>query len=103
MFLDGFSEGQTRDINEGFPPESFPYTDHYDYLSDSDLEDSFEEEEEDSAEDGEQELPRSAQNSHSEAPLAAASGNPPWPPSDVNEVGNNIMSVLNSNNRFVFR
>ena len=39
MFSDGFSEGQTRDINEGFPSESNPYADQYDYLSDSDLED----------------------------------------------------------------
>ena len=41
MFSDGFSEGQTRDINEGFPSDSDPYTEHYDYLSDSDLEDEY--------------------------------------------------------------
>ena len=28
-----------RDISEEFPPDSLPYTDSYDYLSDSDLED----------------------------------------------------------------
>ena len=28
-----------RDINDGFPSDSLPYTDSYDYLSDSDLED----------------------------------------------------------------
>ena len=39
MFSDTFSEGQTRDINEGFPPDSHPCTEEYDYLSDSDLED----------------------------------------------------------------
>lgn len=39
MFSDGFSEGQIRDINEGFPSDSSPYTESYDYLSDSDLED----------------------------------------------------------------
>ena len=39
MFSDDFSEGQTRDINEGFPSDSDPYAEHYDYLSDSDLED----------------------------------------------------------------
>ena len=47
MFSDSFSEGQTRDINEGFPLDFSPYTEHYDYLSDSDLEDepSYSEEE----------------------------------------------------------
>ena len=39
MFSDSFSEGRERDINEGFPSDFHPYTDHYDYLSDSDLED----------------------------------------------------------------
>lgn len=39
MFSSGFSEGQTRDINEGFPSDTLPYTDSYNYLSDSDLED----------------------------------------------------------------
>jgi hypothetical protein len=28
-----------KDINEGFPPDEFTYTESYDYLSDSDLED----------------------------------------------------------------
>ena len=39
MFSDSFSEGQERDINEGFPSDSDPYAEHYEYLSDSDLED----------------------------------------------------------------
>ena len=30
-------EGQIRDINGGFPSDALPYTDSYDYLSDSDL------------------------------------------------------------------
>ena len=38
MFSDLFSEGQDRDINEEFPSDSDPYTDCYDYPSDSDLE-----------------------------------------------------------------
>ena len=38
MFSDGFSEGQIRDINDGFPTGALPYTDSYDNLSDSDLE-----------------------------------------------------------------
>jgi hypothetical protein len=41
VLSDGFSEGQLRNINEGFPPDSTPYTEHYDYLSDSDLEDDY--------------------------------------------------------------
>ena len=39
MFSDSFSEGQERDINEGFPSDSDPYAENYDYQSDSDLED----------------------------------------------------------------
>ena len=39
MFSDGFSEGQLRDIDDGFPSDSNPYTEDYEYLSDSDLED----------------------------------------------------------------
>ena len=39
MFSDSFSEGQERDINEGFPSDSDSFTEHYDYQSDSDLED----------------------------------------------------------------
>ena len=39
MFLDGVSEGQIREINGNFPSDSYTYTEDYDYLSDSDLED----------------------------------------------------------------
>ena len=48
MFSDRFFEGQTKDIDGGCPSDSHPYTDDYDYLSDSDLEDghSYSEEEE---------------------------------------------------------
>ena len=95
MFSDGFLEAQTRDITEGFPPNSFPYTDHYEYLSDSDLEDSFEEEEEDSAEHGEQELPRRPQDSDSDIPPAATSGGPPLPPRNVNEAEDDSVSAPN--------
>ena len=36
-----FSEGQTSDIDGSFPTDSRPFTEDYDYLSDSDLEDEF--------------------------------------------------------------
>ena len=102
MFSDGFLEGQTKDINEGFPSDSFPYTDHYDYLSDSDLEDEFscfEGEEEEPAEDGEQELPRSSQDSDTGITPAGTSDDPPWPsPAAVSEVGNNSTSAPNPAN-----
>jgi hypothetical protein len=39
VFSDGFSEGQIRDINDGFPSDSNPYNGDYNYMSDSDLED----------------------------------------------------------------
>ena len=59
MFSEGFAEGRTRDINEGFPPDSHPYTYHYEYLSDSDLEDGTsgsEEEDEEDDRDSQQSL-----------------------------------------------
>ena len=100
MFSDGFSEGRTRDINEEFPPESFPYTDHYDYISDSDLDDEFSGfEEEEPAEDGEQGPPRSTRDSDSGIPPAATSESPPWPsPDAVSEVGDNSTSAPNPAN-----
>ncbi|KAF9779832.1 hypothetical protein BJ322DRAFT_1167035 [Thelephora terrestris] len=78
----GFSEGRTKDINGGFPPgaDSFPYTDHYDYLSDSDLED------EEPIEHCEQELPSIAQVLGSEARMTP--GNPPQPSRGMSEVEN---------------
>lgn len=45
MFSEGFSEGQTRDINEGLPSDFVPHIEYYDYQSDSDLEDEPSEEE----------------------------------------------------------
>lgn len=87
MLSDGFSEGQTRDINEGFPSDSFLYTDHFDYLSDSDLED------EDLPEDSEQELP---QDSASAVPPATASACPPLPSQDTSEIESRHTSALNS-------
>ena len=47
MFSDGFLEGQPRDINGEFPSDSPSYTEDYDYLSDSDLEEGDEEPPED--------------------------------------------------------
>ena len=57
VFSDAFSEGQTRDINEGFPSDSHLYTEDYDYLSDSDLED------ESSHSEGDEEPPETRHNS----------------------------------------
>ena len=34
-----------RDINEGFPADSIPHTEYYDYQSDSELEDELSEDE----------------------------------------------------------
>ena len=38
MFSEEFSEGRIKNLNEGFPSDSDPYTGSYEYLSDSDLE-----------------------------------------------------------------
>ena len=37
VFSDGFSEGTLKNLRDGFPPDEEPYTDSYEYLSDSDL------------------------------------------------------------------
>ena len=37
VFSDRFSEGTLKNLREGFPSDEEPYTDSYDYLSDSDL------------------------------------------------------------------
>ena len=58
MFSDAFSEGQSRDINEGFPSNSSTI-EVYDYLSDSDLEDECLCSEEEDAESTEGDNPES--------------------------------------------
>jgi len=96
VFSDGFSEGQTKDINGGFPSDSHPYTDDYDYLSDSDLEDGHscsEEEEEGLPEDDGSELPSSLQDSESQMPLTPPSEDLPQPAADVTEVQNDDKSA----------
>ena len=96
MFSDGFSEGQTRDIDGGFPSDSYPYTDDYDYLSDSDLEDvpSFsEEEDEEPPKDDGPKLPSSSRGSESRVPLATLFEDPPRPPPDVTNVQNDDKSA----------
>lgn len=37
LFSDGFAEGEFKDLRDGFPSCGPPYTDSYEYLSDSDL------------------------------------------------------------------
>ncbi|KAF9779896.1 hypothetical protein BJ322DRAFT_349753 [Thelephora terrestris] len=37
LFSERFSEGESKDIRDGFPSDEQPYTDTYEYLSDSDL------------------------------------------------------------------
>ena len=83
MFSDGFSEGQIRDINEEFPSESHPYTEDYDYLSDSDLEDvscCSEEEYAEAPEGDDPELLSSSRDSDL--------NHPPQPSTDLSEVQN---------------
>ena len=82
VFSDGFSEGQTKDIRSGFPTELSPYTEDYDYMSDSDLEDG----EDEPNDEGGLNLQRPGDmedihNSHSDA-----SHNPSPPPSSIGAV-----------------
>ena len=82
MFSDGFSEGQARDINGGFPTDTLPYTESYDYLSDSDLEDD------------ESEEPQDENDSDTEI-LVGAFGNPKLRPKSAGDVESHHASVPN--------
>ena len=92
MFSDGFSEGQLKDIDEGFPSGSVPYTEYYDYSSDSDLED----ESPCSGEDEGEEQSRSPQGSDSRAPPIAIREMTLGLPSRDDEVERNHRSAQNS-------
>ena len=96
MFSDAFSEGQSRDINEGFPSDSST-TEVYDYLSDSDLEDESscsEEEDAESAEGDNPELSLSpqAQDSGPHTPTTAPLEQPLTDASEAQD-GNRLASV----------
>ena len=86
MFSNSFSEGQERDLNEGFPSDSHPYAEHYDYLSDSDLEDEFScsEEEDEKFLEGE----RDSQWGLEDTPSQAVVSDPPSPV-EMSEAQNN--------------
>ena len=90
MLSDGFSEGQAWYINKGFPTDTLPYTESYDYLSDSDLED-----------DESEEL-RDDDNSDSEV-LAKASKNPQLGPQAAGDIESHHTSVPNLLNRLTPR
>jgi len=91
VFSDGFSEGQTRDINEEFPSDSHPYTEYYDYLSDSDLEDGSscsEDEYAEAPESDDLELPSSPWDPDPQMPSTTPLDHPPQSSTDVSEVQN---------------
>ena len=95
MFSDGASEGQIRDINGEFPSDSHPYTENYDYLSDSDLEDvSYYSEEEyaEAPENDDPELPSSPRDSDLQVPSTPLD-HPPQSSGDVSEVENDERSA----------
>ena len=91
MFSDAFSEGQARDINAEFPSESsLPYTEVYDYLSDSDLEDECSCSEEEYAKAPESgnlksSLGSRARGSDPQVPSTAPSKRPPRPSPNTGE------------------
>ena len=93
MFSEAFSEGQSRDINGGFPTDPTA-TEVYDYLSDSDLEDECscsEEEDEEPTEGDNPELPPGpqAQDSGPQTPTAAPLEQPLADASEVQD-GNRL-------------
>ena len=80
-----------KDINEEFPSDSHPYTEYYDYLSDSDLEDEYElscseEEYAEFPESDDPDMPSSPHDSDSQTPSTVPPENPPQPLPDVSEV-----------------
>lgn len=110
MFSDGFSEGRTRDISGGFPSDSHPYTDHYDYLSDSDLEDETHcpEEEDGEYDRNSQQSPAYAPDQESSRITISDDSSPCLPSVETSEAKNNERSTplpiecfrsLNSNRR----
>ena len=89
MLSDAFSEGQARDINGEFPSNSDPYTEHYDYLSDSDLEEGTscsEEEYTGAPESDDPKLPSSPRGSDSQVPSTTLLHHPPQSSAGVSEV-----------------
>lgn len=76
MFSDAYSEGQKKNINDTFPPELCPYTEDYDYLSDSDLEDD-------------EEPAQVPLDSDSQIHPTLMPETPPRLPQDASEVGDN--------------
>ena len=97
MFSDGFSEGQTRDINGEFPSEFHHFTEDYDYLSDSDLEDGSCSSEEleyvEAPENDDPELSSSPQDSDSQVPSTTTLNHPPQQLADISEVQNDERSA----------
>jgi len=88
VLSDKYSEGQTKDISEGFPSDADPHTDYYGYLSDSDLEvesscsedeekPSEEEDTKEPAEGDKPGSPRNATDPDSRVPLRKTPGNLP--------------------------
>ena len=91
MFSDAFSEGQARDINGEFPSDSDPYIEHYDYLSDSDLEDESSCSEEEYAEapgNGNPEPPSSPRDSNLQVLSTTPLDHPPQSSTDADEIQN---------------
>ena len=91
MFSDGFLEGQTRDINVEFPSDSHPYTEYYDYLSDSDLEDGSscsKEEYAEASENVDPELPSSPWDLDPQVPSTTLLDHPSQLSTDVGGVQN---------------
>ena len=75
-----------RDINGEFPTDSHPYTEDYDYLSDSDLEDG--EEDAETPEDDDPEVSLGPQDSDSQVTLTTPLKRPPQPSLDASKVYN---------------
>ena len=77
-----------RDISGEFPSDSDPYTEHYDYLSDSDLEDGSSCSEDEHVEAPECIAPSSPQDSDSRVLSTTPLDHPPQPLTYADEVQN---------------
>jgi len=94
VFSDAFSEGQARNISGEFPSDSDPYTEHYDYLSDSDLEDESSCSEEECAEAPESDVPSSSRDLDSQVLSTMPLDHPPQSSTEAEKVQNDDRLAL---------
>jgi len=70
VFSDRFSEGVLKNLRDGFPSNEEPYTDSYEYSSDSDLDEEEDDTETDDEEEGDTETDEEEDDTETDEPLS---------------------------------